>query len=236
MPNSYFRFKQFIIHQDRSAMKVCTDSCILGAWTAQRVKQAKSILDIGTGTGLLTLMLAQESIALIDTIESDRESFAQAKENIKLSPWTERIRAIEGDVRRYSFECFYDFMIINPPFFESDLLSPESKKNSAKHAVSLTLEELIPVIRSRLNAEGAFSILLPFHRSEYFENMAAANGFFLNEKLTIRQTPGHRPFRIIGLYRFKKPEHILISELTIRGESGKNSPAYAGFMEKYYLE
>jgi tRNA1Val (adenine37-N6)-methyltransferase len=235
MPNSYFRFKQFLIHQDRSAMKVCTDSCILGAWTAERVNGSKRILDIGTGTGLLTLMLAQESNATIDTIEADRESYAQAMENIQQSPWNERIRGIEGDVRTYSFDGSYDFIITNPPFFESDLLSPELKKNRAKHAVSLTLEELIGVISSCLKPEAGFSILLPFQRSAYFENLAAASGFFLKEKLVVRQTPVHKPFRSIGLYRSVKPEQILTTELTIKSASGKNTPAYVELMKKYYL-
>ena len=93
MPNPYFRFKQFIIQQDRCTMKVCTDSCILGAWTALQLdKGAKTILDIGTGTGLLPLMLAQKTESLIDTIESDPESAGQARENIRQSPWDNRIQ------------------------------------------------------------------------------------------------------------------------------------------------
>ncbi|HEY4936229.1 MAG TPA: methyltransferase domain-containing protein, partial [Puia sp.] len=111
MPNPYFRFKQFTIQQDRSSMKVCTDSCILGAWTGPRLRGAKRILDIGTGTGLLPLMLAQKSEAHIDTIESDPETFTQAGENIKQSPWSGRIRLMEGDVRDYSFQYRYDFII-----------------------------------------------------------------------------------------------------------------------------
>src|SRR5436305_8208683 len=98
MPNLYFKFKKFVIHQDKTVMKVCTDSCILGAWTANHVKNVKTILDIGAGTGLLSLMLAQKTESLIDCIELDRESAAQAMQNIMASPWPNQIRMLEGNV------------------------------------------------------------------------------------------------------------------------------------------
>jgi tRNA1Val (adenine37-N6)-methyltransferase len=234
MPNPYFRFKQFTIQQDRCAMKVCTDSCILGAWTALRISGAKRILDIGTGTGLLPLMLAQKSEAFIDCIESDPESSAQAGENIQQSPWGERIRGIQGDVRKYSFQSAYDFIITNPPFYESDLRSPEQKKNKAKHDESLTLDELVSAIRTGLQADGAFSILLPFHRTDYFKNLAGANGFYLREKLTIRQTPRHAPFRTICLFGFQEPGGLISNELIIKDEKGKYSLEFEELMSDYY--
>ncbi len=235
MPNSYFRFKRFTIQQDRSVMKVCTDSCILGAWTAKRLQEAKRILDIGTGTGLLPIMLAQNSNAPIHCIELDHDSFKQAEKNIQESPWSDRIHIIEGDARHYSFQTKYDFIITNPPFFESDLRSPERKKNKAKHEESLTLDELISVISSCLLTNGAFSILLPFHRNDYFEKLASLNGFILHEKLTVRQTPGHTAFRCISLYGTKKPEKVILNELIIRNSEGKNSNEFAELMKDYYL-
>jgi tRNA1Val (adenine37-N6)-methyltransferase len=235
MPNTYFRFKQFIIHQDRTAMKVCTDSCILGAWTATQLKGAKSILDIGSGTGLLPLMLAQKSEARIDTIESDPDAATQAKENIQLSPWHDRIHLIAGDVRSHSFPGQYDFIITNPPFFASDLRSPVEKKNIAKHDQSLTLEELLEVIRSRLVPSGAFSILLPFHRSDYFEKLAGEYGFYLTEKLTVSQRPNHAPFRTLCLFCFHKPEILVLKELVIKDEQEKKSGSFSELLKDYYL-
>ena len=234
MPNSYFRFKQFIIQQDRSAMKVCTDSCILGAWTALRLGSAETILDIGTGTGVLPLMLAQKSASQIDTIESDPESAGQALENIRQSTWTNRIRVLTGDAVHHRFESRYDFIITNPPFFESDLRSPKQKKNRAKHDESLTLDQLISVIRNNLQPEGGFSILLPFHRTVYFEKLAAEAGFFLLEKLTVRQTPAHSPFRSICLFISEKPSAVILDELTIKDENGKYSAGFTELMKDYY--
>ena len=234
MPNSYFRFKQFTIQQDRSAMKVCTDSCILGAWAALRLKEEKSILDIGSGTGLLAIMLAQKSGATIDTIESDPDAATQTTENILSSPWANQIRGFKGDVREYSFEYRYDFIITNPPFYESDLHSPELKKNKAKHDLSLTLEELIAILRSRLSAGGRFSILLPWHRFEFFEKLAAEKDFFILEKLTVRQTPKHKPFRSVCLFGFQKPAKLISKELQIKDGSGKYSPEFIELMKDYY--
>jgi tRNA1Val (adenine37-N6)-methyltransferase len=235
MSNPYFRFKQFTIQQNQSAMKVCTDSCILGAWSSSRLINAKKILDIGSGTGLLPLMLAQNSTANIDGIELDRESFLQATENIKESSWTERIHLMEGDARSYSFKDKYDFIISNPPFFESDLQSPSNKKNKSKHEESFTLNDLIYIIKAYLLDEGRFSVLLPYHRSEYFENLATANGFFLQEKLTVKQTPGHSPFRSICLFGYIKPDRTILDELIIKDSEGKNSSEYEKLMKEYYL-
>src|SRR5450631_3782511 len=103
MPNDYFRFREFTINQDRSVMKVCTDACLFGAWTVRHLKDAKNILDIGTGTGLLSLMIAQKSPGLVDAIEYDHESYLQAEQNTTASSWSDRINIIEGDVRHYPF-------------------------------------------------------------------------------------------------------------------------------------
>ena len=234
MPNSYFRFKQFTIHQDKSAMKVCTDSCIFGAWTVKHLNDANKILDAGAGTGLLSLMLAQKSESQIDSIELDPESAAQAQENIMASSWSARISLLEGNVLHYPLPSDYDFIVSNPPFFESDLRSPMEKKNKAKHNETLTLDELIVVIRNHLKITGTFSILLPYHRTDYFENLATTNGFFLWKKLTVRQTPAHQPFRSICLFGFQKPDTPDSKELVIKNENGKYTREFGELMDDYY--
>src|SRR5882724_8546870 len=123
MANTYFQFKQFTIHQDRCAMKVTTDACLFGAWATVGIRklapEAKTILDIGSGTGLLSLMIAQQCDVLIDAVEIDKAAAAQAKENSTASPWKEKIMVIEGDIRymaRYPINR-YDIVICNPPFY-----------------------------------------------------------------------------------------------------------------------
>jgi len=234
MPNTYFKFKQFTVQQDKSAMKVCTDSCILGAWSAIYLNGAKKILDVGSGTGLLSLMLAQKSGSQIEAIELDRESAAQSLENIMASPWSAHIRLLEGNVLYYPLPTDYDFIICNPPFFESDLRSPVEKKNKAKHNETLTLDELIVVFRNHLKNAGTFSILLPWHRTGYFESLASANGFFLLEKLTVRQTPAHQPFRSISLFGFQNPVSKNSKELIIKNANGEYTSEFRELMYDYY--
>jgi tRNA1Val (adenine37-N6)-methyltransferase len=234
MPNSYFRFKQFTIQQDKSAMKVCTDSCIFGAWTVKHINGAKKILDVGAGTGLLTLMLAQKSESRIDSIELDKESASQAMENIMSSSWSARIRLLEGNVLHYPLPSDYDFIITNPPFFESDLRSPVEKKNRAKHNETLTLDELIIFIRTHLKITGKFSILLPCHRNNYFEHLATIHGFFLLKKLNVRQTRAHHPFRSICLFGFQNPEAMISKELIIKDEKGEYTREFTELMNDYY--
>jgi tRNA1Val (adenine37-N6)-methyltransferase len=123
MSNTYFQFKQFTIHQDQCAMKVCTDACILGAWFAAKIPEYCTVLDIGSGTGLLMMMLAQRTRSEIYGIEIDLSSYKQLKENISQNKWKERLKVFPGDARTYSFASKYDFIIVNPPFFENDLES-----------------------------------------------------------------------------------------------------------------
>src|SRR4051812_24083842 len=117
MSNNYFQFKEFVIQQEHCAMKVCTDSCLFGAWASAWANNKKRILDIGAGTGLLMLMLAQNSSAIIDGIEIEPGCYRQLSTNVTSSPWADRLHAIENDVRQFQFKEKYDFIISNPPFF-----------------------------------------------------------------------------------------------------------------------
>src|SRR5689334_16561633 len=153
-----FRFKQFIIQQDKTAMKVTTDSCLFGAWLTNRLGESfgQSVLDIGTGTGLLSLMFGQKNPnAIIDAIEIDAEAAQQAKENVEQSPWGERINVTNADIRRVADTLpAYDIVICNPPFHENQLSSDSYQKNTAHHSTELSLEDLLRIIPGRLKEEG----------------------------------------------------------------------------------
>jgi tRNA1Val (adenine37-N6)-methyltransferase len=216
-------------------MKVCTDACILGAWFAEKIPSYSLVLDAGSGTGLLMFMLAQKSKAEIHGIEIDLDAYKQSKENINENKFKERMKVFPGDLRDYSFPEKYDLIISNPPFFEHSLLSPTDKKNIAKHSKELTLEELIKAIDANLKPTGSFGVLLPYDRSEYFEELASRNNFYLKEKLIVKQTPEHNFFRtVMHFSRIKnaKPEEF---ELTILGEGGDYTDEFMELMKDYYL-
>src|SRR5688572_25058776 len=140
MPNTYFQFKQFTIHQDRSAMKVTTDACLFGAWCATEINQDnKRLLDIGTGTGLLSLMIAQKNKLLIDAVEIEEQAAVQAVENVKASPWKESVHVIHKNIRDFNSEKKYNYIISNPPFYENELSGERMEKNIAHHDAGLKM-------------------------------------------------------------------------------------------------
>ncbi len=217
-------------------MKVCTDACLFGAYIANEILQlpVKNILDIGTGTGLLTLMLAQKTSATIDAVEIDAAAFTQAKQNIEQSPWKEKVAIYNADILKFQPNKKYDCIISNPPFFEDDLKSDDEKKNFAKHDTSLTFTELLNAVDANLSADGFFAVLLPFHRSNYFEEEAAKINFNLTKKILIKQTPKHNHFRSILIFSRKKLEPIQ-EEIIIKNEDGNYTPAFTRLLKDYYL-
>jgi tRNA1Val (adenine37-N6)-methyltransferase len=236
MANTYFQFKAFTIHQDQCAMKVCTDACILGAWFAQKAPAWAQVLDIGSGTGLLMLMLAQKHKGEIKGIELDLAAYRQLRDNIGQSPWRQMLKVFPGDVRSFSFPGKFDFIITNPPFFEGDLPSASEAENLAKHSKELTLTELLAVIDVNLSSDGSFGILLPYHRMAWFvEQAASRHGFFLREQLLVKQTPGHGFFRSILYFSRRREGSVATTELTIQNSEGGYTPDFVELMKDYYL-
>ncbi len=235
MPNPYFQFKHFTIYHDQCAMKVCTDACILGAWFAEKIPSYSMVLDIGSGSGLLMMMLAQKNKADIHGIEIDLPSFKQLKENINHSKWKDKLKAFPGDARTFSFPGQYDFIITNPPFFENDLPSEEENLNIAKHSKLLTLEELVKVIDRNLTRDGSFGILLPFHRLEYFMELCTERGFYLSEQLLVKQTPYHNYFRAVLHFKRRADKFTPMHELSIQDGKTNYTPEFTELLKDYYL-
>ena len=218
-------------------MKVCTDSCLFGAWAADYLgknKSIKRILDIGAGTGLLSLMLAQQCNATIDAVEMDNSSANEAKQNFLLSPWQERLYCYAGRIQDFSPNENYDFIISNPPFYENNLLGKNKGRNVAHHNAGLTLRELITAIKRLLNNEGSFAILLPYHRTKEAEEMANEEHFFVQKQIGIKQTFNHSFFRSINL--FSKEKHSVVqSEICIKNENNHYTNEFIFLLKEYYL-
>ena len=209
MANSYFKFKQFTIHQDKCAMKVCTDACLFGALAATENLQIANCLDIGTGTGLLSLMVAQKNNAVkIDAIEIDKTAAEQATENIAASPWAGNILVFNEDILTFNSVKKYDCIISNPPFFEDDLQSPDEAKNNAKHNSSLSLIQLLQAVNKQLATDGFFAVLLPYHRVNCFIEEAQKIGLHLIKQILIKHTLKHQFFRGILFFNSKENSEI----------------------------
>ncbi len=235
MANNFFSFKQFTIHQENCSLRVSTDSCILGAWFAGKSFHSEKILDIGSGTGLLMLMLAQKKNGTITGIEIEPNCYRQLLENISLSPWKDRCRAVLGDVRAYPFNESFDVIISNPPFYENQLESPEKGKNLAKHSAQLSLSELFKTVNTILTKDGIFGVMLPYSRRE--ESIKTASNYSLHctEELRVRQTHQHDEFRVILQFERIDNKDRKVQKLTIRENNGEYSPMFTELLKDYYL-
>ena len=220
-------------------MKVCTDACLFAAWVAAYLQNNKinpgSILDIGTGTGLLSLMLAQKTLALIDAVEINTDAALQAKENFNASSWAQRLNVFETGILQYSTQKKYDFIISNPPFFNNDLVSPDKNKNTAKHDGHLGLPELIKAVNENLSDTGRAAVLLPYNRTNFFETDAAKKGLFIIEKTLVKQTPAHPAFRSMLLCA-KKEKVMRQAEIIIHNDERKYTNEFIELLKDYYLK
>ena len=216
-------------------MKVCTDACILGAWFAEKISSYTYVLDVGSGTGLLMLMLAQKMKSQIHGIEIDLPSFKQLRDNISKSNFKDKLKVFVGDARNYAFSDRYDFIICNPPFYADDLKSDDERKNLAKHDTGLTLKELLGVIDRNLSIDGSFGVLLPFHRAGEFRSLATSRGFHLLEELQVRQSTATTPFRSILHFGRQQVNPQEFHALSIKDGDGKYTPEFVVLMKDYYL-
>ncbi len=181
-----FHFKQFTIYQDKCIMKVSTDSVLLGAWA--NIDQAKKILDIGAGTAILTLMMAQRNTeALIHAVEIDDLAIADAEKNIAHSNWASRIKLFHKSIQDFTKIRLdtYDHIITNPPFFINSTLGPDKSRNTARHTLSLSYEEILKACDSLLKKEGKLSIILPPNEAKEFLSVAINFGFYCNRKTEV---------------------------------------------------
>ncbi|MEO6948213.1 MAG: methyltransferase [Ginsengibacter sp.] len=239
MKNSYFQFKQFIVRQEKSSMKVCTDSCLFGAWVAKILEEKQiapnMILDIGTGTGLLSLMLAQKTNATIDAVEINKLSFDEAEANFAESQWSSRLQVYHSDLKDYQTDTKYDLIISNPPFFENDLISINSGKNFAKHHAGLTLVNLLAAVTKLIAFKGYFAVLLPYHRIDNFINSAKECGLFLQGKMLVKQTPNHPFFRGM-VFLGRDNNKVTQKTMTIKNTEQEYSNDFISLLGDYYLK
>ena len=235
MANNYFSFKQFAINQEKSAFKVGTDGVLLGA--VSDVAGVKRILEIGTGTGLIAMMLAQRSDAEIVAIEPDYESYCQACENVNRSKWNSRISVINFDLQNWLPEGEkFDLIVTNPPYFTDSLKNPDLRKANARHNDSLTSEELLTGATRLLEEKGKFQLILPYVEGNIFIAEAINYGFYCNSILKIRPLPDSEIRRLILTFSRKK---TLPAEKFLTIEKGRRhefTEEYINLTKEFYLK
>jgi tRNA1Val (adenine37-N6)-methyltransferase len=235
MANDYFSFRQFTIRQEKASFKVGTDGVLLGA--CADIQGADRILDIGTGTGLIAIMAAQRSEAVIDAIEPDKDSYEQAKANVKACRWASRINVIHCDLQNYNpeNEQKYYSILSNPPYFRDSLRNPDDVKSATRHAFSLSSADILNGCGRLMKDEGSLQIILPYEEGTLFIAEASGFGFFCNTIIKIKPNPTGKIIRLIMKFeRTKKPVHekFLTIETGIRHQYTDD---YMELTKKFYL-
>lgn len=220
-------------------MKVTTDSCFFGAWAAREMQNEKSkiqkALDIGAGTGLLSLMVAQKNEIEIDAVEIDAEASQQAKENIEASPWKKRVHIFNEDILLFQPDKKYECIISNPPFYENELTSEKQQKNIAHHSEQLTISQVIRTIKIYLKEEGLFFLMYPHKRKEQIERLLRQNDLYVINSVVLHQSVKHSPFRIIvrGTNKKIKPENQVSISISNKGQ--QYTTEFINLLKDYYL-
>lgn len=235
---SVFQFKQFAVNQDQTAMKIGTDGVLLGAWTPIE-NNPKSVLDIGTGTGIVALMLAQRSNAdQIDALEIDNDAYEQAVENFENSPWKERLFCFHAGLDEFidDPEDEYDLIVSNPPFFSEDYRSDNEQRDLARFQEAMPFEELVEAADLLLSENGIFSVIIPFNEEERFIELCAEVDLFPIKITRVKGTPNTKIIR--SLLAFKRYELAVLTsdELVIEISRHEYTPDYISLTKDFYLK
>lgn len=236
MANSFFAFKQFIVHQQHCAMKVGTDGVLLGAWA--NCANATDILDVGTGSGLISLMLAQRfQNVVIRAVELEKSAALQAASNVAASKWSDRITVFHSDFLTFNttFSKKYDVIISNLPFFNNSLKNNNSKKAMARHSDDLPYEKFIAHASKMLNRNGKIMIILPIAEAQLFERLALNYNLFCCKKTEVVPVIGKQPNRY--LMEFSENKSIFeLTQITIEKEIRHSyTNEFIELMKDFYL-
>lgn len=231
---SCFQFKQFEIHQDRCAMKVGTDGVLLGAWASG----GKRVLDVGSGTGLVSLMMAQRfSQANVVGIDIDAEACGQAEENVNASPFAERVKIVNASLQAFSAQQggIFDAIVSNPPFFTDSLKNPDKQRALARHADSLPFVDLLRGVRLLLTEDGLFSLIIPTDAFPFFDAQASLEHFFLIRRCKVKTVVRKQPKRELLTYSKKLSFELLEEEEILTNSDGSRSEWYQTLTQEFYV-
>lgn len=237
MANPYFQFKQFTVYHDLCAMKVGIDGVLLGAW-APVDSSANRILDVGTGSGLIALMLAQRSNAMIDAIDLDEGAVRQTGINVAASDWNNRIRVHHQSLQNFAETQtkVYDLIVSNPPFFISSLKAPDEARTIARHADTLTHEELLKYASELLKKTGRMCVILPVNEGLRCVESAWKFGLYCHQCVHVYPKPKSEPKRLLLEFGFTARETQLSSIEIETAERHQYSAAFTALAKDFYLK
>lgn len=229
-----FRFKQFSIEDDRSTMKVSTDSILLGSWAKADEGCA---LDIGTGCGLLTLMLVQRYPTLMLTaIEMDTSSCEQATQNVRNSPWYNRVEVVHGDVRSWRPPQSFNSVICNPPYFKEGLLSDLQTRAHARHDKTLSFKELWNSIDAMVSEDGNANLVVPYGEFDRLSSAASGAGWSMCRQLAVHKNSDSPPTLVLSEWRREQSlTSIESDELYLHEKNGKYTEEFKALTNDFYL-
>ena len=234
MSETTFRFRQFTINQDKCAMKVGTDAVLLGAWV--NPNGYKHILDIGTGTGIIALMLAQKSNGIIHAVDIDEGAFLQCKENFRISPWSERLLPFHVSFQEFAetSEKKYDLIVSNPPYFHHASKPPEELRSQARHHDQLTFDDLLTGAKKILSPDGKLCVILPIKEGMEFMDIAMRNGLFCQRMMKVKTKQDRAEKRVMMEFttRFGVMDE---SSIVIHDAIDQFSDEYRKLTGDYYL-
>lgn len=231
-----FFFKKFALFHHRSTMKIGTDAILLARWV--EVNENDAVLDIGTGCGLIPLMLAQKGVKRADAVEIDRDSYEEAVQNFSNSAWKSRLFAVNDDVKHYSEICTkkYDLIVSNPPFFFGDNIPEKAKKGLARHTNTLSYNDLLIAVKKLLKPDGRFALVLPARESVTFLKDAENQGFYLKKEMKIVPVEGKEPNRINMQLVVNQTDKTETEIFVLRNADHSFTKDYKEFLKDYYLD
>lgn len=235
MSNGYFKFRKFTVVQDRCAMKVGTDGTLLGAW-ASMPGGGRRVLDIGTGTGLIALMMAQRfPEAHVTGIDIDDDAVLQARQNVACSPFASRMSILKADAATFDDTEPFDAIVSNPPYFNDALTCPDQQRTTARHTVSLSYRTLVASACKLLSPEGLFSVVIPADCRTSFESEVRLAGLFLSRVCLVKTTPKKQPKRQLIEFRKYPVSELDITEGVIEDEPHVRSEWYQRLTHQFYI-
>lgn len=234
--NKPFHFKQFSLNHHKSTMKVGTDAILLGVWCD--VNNAETILDVGTGSGIIALLMATRSKAKVDAVELDLESVREAMINFNNSPYSKRLHIFHDDLTNFaeSTNHIYDIIISNPPFFSNDLMPDNPSRKAARHIDKLTHENLCKGVSKLLSKNSKFCLVIPKNQSHDFILCADKHNMNLHKQQIIYPKPNTLANRVNLEFRFEKISKVITEEMIIRNENGEHSEQYKKYTGDFQVK